>query len=178
MFIILEFISAYFFAIADTKPTKPAIKSSTLPRTSSQGNTCIHLLANDDLRFLLPMSSFIISSKWWLTDYALIPWLKGVRAYCVSFFIRLRCKKHVREMTGRCFPERDRVKPAPPPKPAGLTGQQLMMLPQRTIDINVPADYFIRLRLVQKSCCDLRIEVGSHHSFSLLHNTKESAIVK
>ena len=24
--------------IADTKPTKPAIKSSTLPRTSSQGN--------------------------------------------------------------------------------------------------------------------------------------------
>lgn len=35
-------IFLWFFSnllpLADTKPTKPAIKSSTLPRTSSQGN--------------------------------------------------------------------------------------------------------------------------------------------
>lgn len=47
MFIILVFD---FFPLtslplqADTKPTKPAIKSSTLPRTSSQGNSLYQLI--------------------------------------------------------------------------------------------------------------------------------------
>ncbi|CAG4984318.1 unnamed protein product [Parnassius apollo] len=73
---------------ADTKPAKPAIKSSTLPRTSSQ--------------------------------------------------------------------ERDRLKPAPPPKPAGLVGQQLALPQQRTL--NVGPDFFNQLRLLQKESRDLRIE--------------------
>ncbi|XP_059059864.1 coiled-coil domain-containing protein AGAP005037 isoform X7 [Achroia grisella] len=75
---------------ADTKPTKPAIKSSTLPRTSSQ--------------------------------------------------------------------ERDRLKPAPPPKPAGLVGQQIAMVPQRNYSINVSPDFFNQLRILQKQSHDLRIE--------------------
>ncbi|CAK1588080.1 unnamed protein product [Parnassius mnemosyne] len=75
---------------ADTKPAKPAIKSSTLPRTSSQ--------------------------------------------------------------------ERDRLKPAPPPKPAGLVGQQLALPPQKTYTLNVGPDFFNQLRLLQKQSRDLRIE--------------------
>ncbi|XP_061382367.1 coiled-coil domain-containing protein AGAP005037 isoform X13 [Danaus plexippus] len=75
---------------ADTKPTKPAIKSSTLPRTSSQ--------------------------------------------------------------------ERDRLKPAPPPKPVGLVGQQLPLPPQKTCTLNVNPDFFNQLRSLQKQSRDLRIE--------------------
>ncbi|XP_045542010.1 coiled-coil domain-containing protein AGAP005037 isoform X1 [Papilio machaon] len=75
---------------ADTKPAKPAIKSSTLPRTSSQ--------------------------------------------------------------------ERDRLKPAPPPKPAGLVSQQLPLAPQRTYTLNVGPDFFNQLRMLQKQSHDLRIE--------------------
>ncbi|KOB69667.1 putative actin [Operophtera brumata] len=59
----------------------------------------------------------------------------------------------------RSGPERDRLKPAPPPKPAGLSGQQLTMVPQRTIGINVSADFFHQLRLLQKQSRDLRIEL-------------------
>ncbi|CAH0716576.1 unnamed protein product, partial [Brenthis ino] len=87
---------------ADTKPTKPAIKSSTLPRTSSQ--------------------------------------------------------------------ERDRLKPAPPPKPAGLVGQQLAMVPQRTYTLNVHPDFFNQLRVLQKQSRDLRIETRNLRRSTLSHS--------
>ncbi|KAJ0183665.1 hypothetical protein K1T71_000088 [Dendrolimus kikuchii] len=86
---------------ADSKPTKPAIKSSTLPRTSSQ--------------------------------------------------------------------ERDRLKPAPPPKPAGLVGQQLALVPQRTYTINVTPDFFNQLRILQKQSRDLRIETRNLRRSTLAH---------
>ncbi|XP_075990630.1 coiled-coil domain-containing protein AGAP005037 isoform X5 [Anticarsia gemmatalis] len=86
---------------ADTKPTKPAIKSSTLPRTSSQ--------------------------------------------------------------------ERDRLKPAPPPKPAGLVGQQMNLVPQRTYTINVTPDFFNQLRVLQKQSRDLRIETRNLRRSTLAH---------
>lgn len=57
------------------------------------------------------------------------------------------------------FLERDRLKPAPPPKPAGLVGQQLALAPQRTYTLNVNPDFFNQLRVLQKQSRDLRIEV-------------------
>ncbi|XP_069364976.1 coiled-coil domain-containing protein AGAP005037 isoform X4 [Maniola hyperantus] len=87
---------------ADTKPTKPAIKSSTLPRTSSQ--------------------------------------------------------------------ERDRLKPAPPPKPAGLTGQQLTLAPQRSYTLNVTPEFFNQLRILQKQSRDLRIETRNLRRSTLSHS--------
>ncbi|XP_068621324.1 coiled-coil domain-containing protein AGAP005037 isoform X4 [Battus philenor] len=54
--------------------------------------------------------------------------------------------------------ERDRLKPAPPPKPAGLVGQQLPLAPQRTYTLNVGPDFFNQLRVLQKQSHDLRIE--------------------
>ncbi|XP_052746755.1 coiled-coil domain-containing protein AGAP005037 isoform X3 [Bicyclus anynana] len=87
---------------ADTKPTKPAIKSSTLPRTSSQ--------------------------------------------------------------------ERDRLKPAPPPKPAGLAGQQMTLAPQKNYSINVTPDYFNQLRILQKQSRDLRIETRNLRRSTLSHS--------
>ncbi|CAH1647855.1 unnamed protein product [Spodoptera littoralis] len=86
---------------ADSKPTKPAIKSSTLPRTSSQ--------------------------------------------------------------------ERDRLKPAPPPKPAGLASQQLALIPQKTCTINVSSDFPGQLRLLQKQSRDLRIETRNMRRSTLSH---------
>ncbi|XP_048488511.1 coiled-coil domain-containing protein CG32809 isoform X4 [Plutella xylostella] len=86
---------------ADTKPAKPAIKSSTLPRTSSQ--------------------------------------------------------------------ERDRLKPAPPPKPVGLAGQQMTMPPQRTYAINVTPDFFGQMRALQKQAHDLRIETRNMRRSTLNH---------
>ncbi|KAL3282961.1 hypothetical protein HHI36_006119 [Cryptolaemus montrouzieri] len=75
---------------ADTKPTKPAIKSSTLPRTSSQ--------------------------------------------------------------------ERDRLKPAPPPKPAALSPGQYE---SRNIyrDLQLTPEMYNQLRTLQKKAKDLRAEV-------------------
>ncbi|XP_041986734.1 coiled-coil domain-containing protein AGAP005037 isoform X3 [Aricia agestis] len=87
---------------ADTKPTKPAIKSSTLPRTSSQ--------------------------------------------------------------------ERDRLKPAPPPKPAGLVGQQMALAPQRSCTLNVNSDFFNQLRILQKQSHDLRIETRNLRRSTLSHS--------
>lgn len=55
--------------------------------------------------------------------------------------------------------ERDRLKPAPPPKPAGLAGQPLTLAPQRNYTLNVTPDYFSQLRVLQKQSRDLRIEV-------------------
>ncbi|XP_038216291.1 coiled-coil domain-containing protein AGAP005037 isoform X3 [Zerene cesonia] len=86
---------------ADTKPTKPAIKSSTLPRTSSQ--------------------------------------------------------------------ERDRLKPAPPPKPAGLVGQPLALVPQKTYTVTVTPDFFNQLHLLQKQSHDLRIETRNLRRTTLSH---------
>ncbi|XP_063394266.1 coiled-coil domain-containing protein AGAP005037 isoform X2 [Cydia fagiglandana] len=86
---------------ADTKPTKPAIKSSTLPRTSSQ--------------------------------------------------------------------ERDRLKPAPPPKPAGLVGQQLALVSQKIYTINVTPDFFNDMRVLQKQSRDLRIETRNLRRSTLSH---------
>ncbi|XP_026317276.1 coiled-coil domain-containing protein AGAP005037 isoform X7 [Hyposmocoma kahamanoa] len=86
---------------ADTKPTKPAIKSSTLPRTSSQ--------------------------------------------------------------------ERDRLKPAPPPKPAGLVGPQMALVPQRTYNINVTPEFFNQLTVLQKQSRDLRIETRNLRRSTLSH---------
>nr|XP_037866707.1 coiled-coil domain-containing protein AGAP005037 isoform X4 [Bombyx mori] len=86
---------------ADTKPAKPAIKSSTLPRTSSQ--------------------------------------------------------------------ERDRLKPAPPPKPAGLVGKQNPMGPQKIYTINVTSDFFGQLRVLQKQSRDLRIETRNLRRSTLTH---------
>ncbi|CAH2238196.1 jg2614, partial [Pararge aegeria aegeria] len=87
---------------ADTKPTKPAIKSSTLPRTSSQ--------------------------------------------------------------------ERDRLKPAPPPKPAGLASQQMALAPQKNYTLNVTPDYFNQLRILQKQSRDLRIETRNLRRSTLSHS--------
>lgn len=56
--------------------------------------------------------------------------------------------------------ERDRLKPAPPPKPAGLANQQMAMVPQRSYTITVTPDFFNQLRILQKQSRDLRIEVG------------------
>ncbi|XP_045509778.1 coiled-coil domain-containing protein AGAP005037 isoform X2 [Colias croceus] len=86
---------------ADTKPTKPAIKSSTLPRTSSQ--------------------------------------------------------------------ERDRLKPAPPPKPAGLVGQPLALVPQKTYTVTVTPDFFNQLHMLQKESRDLRIETRNLRRTTLSH---------
>ncbi|XP_063546338.1 coiled-coil domain-containing protein AGAP005037 isoform X8 [Cydia strobilella] len=86
---------------ADTKPTKPAIKSSTLPRTSSQ--------------------------------------------------------------------ERDRLKPAPPPKPAGLVGQQLALVSHKIYTINVTPDFFNDMRVLQKQSRDLRIETRNLRRSTLSH---------
>lgn len=58
-----------------------------------------------------------------------------------------------------CISERDRLKPAPPPKPAGLASQQLALIPQKTYTINVTPDFQGQLRLLQKQGHDLRIEV-------------------
>ncbi|XP_072931295.1 coiled-coil domain-containing protein AGAP005037 isoform X2 [Epargyreus clarus] len=86
---------------ADTKPTKPAIKSSTLPRTSSQ--------------------------------------------------------------------ERDRLKPAPPPKPAGLGAQPIALAPQRTYQLNVTPDFFNQMRNLLKQSRDLRIETRNLRRSTLSH---------
>ncbi|XP_022123972.2 coiled-coil domain-containing protein AGAP005037 isoform X8 [Pieris rapae] len=86
---------------ADTKPTKPAIKSSTLPRTSSQ--------------------------------------------------------------------ERDRHKPAPPPKPAGLVSQPLALVPQKTYTVTVTPDFFSELHHLQKQSRDLRIETRNLRRTTLSH---------
>lgn len=57
--------------------------------------------------------------------------------------------------------ERDRLKPAPPPKPAGL-GPQLAAVPQKVYNITVPADFLSRMQLLLKQARDIRIEVGSN----------------
>lgn len=58
-----------------------------------------------------------------------------------------------------CSLERDRLKPAPPPKPACLVGQQMALVPQRSYTLNVNPDFFNQLRVLQKQSRDLRIEV-------------------
>ncbi|CAH0716579.1 unnamed protein product, partial [Brenthis ino] len=66
--------------------------------------------------------------------------------------------------------ERDRLKPAPPPKPAGLVGQQLAMVPQRTYTLNVHPDFFNQLRVLQKQSRDLRIETRNLRRSTLSHS--------
>lgn len=53
--------------------------------------------------------------------------------------------------------ERDRLKPAPPPKPTGL-GPTLPVAPQKVYTLNVPADYVNQLYMLQKQARDLRLE--------------------
>ncbi|XP_031767240.2 coiled-coil domain-containing protein AGAP005037 isoform X5 [Galleria mellonella] len=65
--------------------------------------------------------------------------------------------------------ERDRLKPAPPPKPAGLVGQQLALVPQRSYTINVSPDFFNQLRILQKQSRDLRIETRNLRRSTLAH---------
>ncbi|XP_049885196.1 coiled-coil domain-containing protein AGAP005037 isoform X4 [Pectinophora gossypiella] len=65
--------------------------------------------------------------------------------------------------------ERDRLKPAPPPKPAGLVGQQLALVPQRTYTINVSPDFFNQLRVLQKQSRDLRLETRNLRRSTLSH---------
>ncbi|XP_026742398.1 coiled-coil domain-containing protein AGAP005037 isoform X4 [Trichoplusia ni] len=65
--------------------------------------------------------------------------------------------------------ERDRLKPAPPPKPAGLVGQQLALVPQKTYTINVTPDFFSQLRVLQKQSRDLRIETRNLRRSTLTH---------
>ncbi|XP_060809559.1 coiled-coil domain-containing protein AGAP005037 isoform X7 [Amyelois transitella] len=64
--------------------------------------------------------------------------------------------------------ERDRLKPAPPPKPAGLVGQQTMVA-QRTYTITVNTDFFNQLRILQKQSRDLRIETRNLRRSTLAH---------
>ncbi|XP_046977038.1 coiled-coil domain-containing protein AGAP005037 isoform X4 [Vanessa cardui] len=66
--------------------------------------------------------------------------------------------------------ERDRLKPAPPPKPAGLVGQQLNLVPQRTYTLNVNPDFFNQLRVLQKQSRDLRIETRNLRRSTLSHS--------
>ncbi|XP_030745041.1 coiled-coil domain-containing protein AGAP005037 isoform X2 [Sitophilus oryzae] len=91
---------------ADTKPTKPAIKSSTLPRTSSQ--------------------------------------------------------------------ERDRLKPAPPPKPASLSPGQYDSRIYR--DLQLTPEMYNQLRGLQKKAKDLRAEVRNLRRMSQAqaHSVKET----
>nr|XP_049693560.1 coiled-coil domain-containing protein AGAP005037 isoform X5 [Helicoverpa armigera] len=65
--------------------------------------------------------------------------------------------------------ERDRLKPAPPPKPAGLASQQLALVPQKTYTINVTSDFQNQLRLLQKQGRDLRIETRNMRRSTLTH---------
>ncbi|XP_028172132.1 coiled-coil domain-containing protein AGAP005037 isoform X1 [Ostrinia furnacalis] len=65
--------------------------------------------------------------------------------------------------------ERDRLKPAPPPKPAGLVGQQLALVSPRTYTINVTPDFFNQLRVLQKQSRDLRIETRNLRRSTLTH---------
>ncbi|XP_053624738.1 coiled-coil domain-containing protein CG32809 isoform X5 [Plodia interpunctella] len=65
--------------------------------------------------------------------------------------------------------ERDRLKPAPPPKPAGLANQQMAMVPQRSYTITVTPDFFNQLRILQKQSRDLRIETRNLRRSTLAH---------
>ncbi|XP_073950856.1 coiled-coil domain-containing protein AGAP005037 isoform X6 [Choristoneura fumiferana] len=65
--------------------------------------------------------------------------------------------------------ERDRLKPAPPPKPAGLVGQQLTLVNQKIYTINVTPDFFNDMRVLQKQSRDLRIETRNLRRSTLSH---------
>ncbi|XP_026317024.1 coiled-coil domain-containing protein AGAP005037 isoform X4 [Hyposmocoma kahamanoa] len=65
--------------------------------------------------------------------------------------------------------ERDRLKPAPPPKPAGLVGPQMALVPQRTYNINVTPEFFNQLTVLQKQSRDLRIETRNLRRSTLSH---------
>ncbi|XP_061707045.1 coiled-coil domain-containing protein CG32809 isoform X5 [Cydia pomonella] len=65
--------------------------------------------------------------------------------------------------------ERDRLKPAPPPKPAGLVGQQLALVSQKIYTINVTPDFFNDMRVLQKQSRDLRIETRNLRRSTLSH---------
>lgn len=56
--------------------------------------------------------------------------------------------------------ERDRLKPAPPPKPAGLSAQQLAIAPPKPFTIMVTPDFVTKMNDVQKQTQDVRIEVN------------------
>ncbi|XP_039763517.1 coiled-coil domain-containing protein AGAP005037 isoform X2 [Pararge aegeria] len=66
--------------------------------------------------------------------------------------------------------ERDRLKPAPPPKPAGLASQQMALAPQKNYTLNVTPDYFNQLRILQKQSRDLRIETRNLRRSTLSHS--------
>ncbi|CAH2103293.1 unnamed protein product [Euphydryas editha] len=66
--------------------------------------------------------------------------------------------------------ERDRLKPAPPPKPACLVGQQMALVPQRSYTLNVNPDFFNQLRVLQKQSRDLRIETRNLRRSTLSHS--------
>lgn len=82
-------------------------------------------------------------------------------SHAVSFWCLL--KHRINDLfvlwRGLIIAERDRLKPAPPPKPAGLSGQQMTLAPQRTYAINVNPDFFSQMRMLQKQAHDLRMEV-------------------
>ncbi|XP_063546334.1 coiled-coil domain-containing protein AGAP005037 isoform X5 [Cydia strobilella] len=65
--------------------------------------------------------------------------------------------------------ERDRLKPAPPPKPAGLVGQQLALVSHKIYTINVTPDFFNDMRVLQKQSRDLRIETRNLRRSTLSH---------
>lgn len=67
-----------------------------------------------------------------------------------------------------CVAERDRLKPAPPPKPAGLVGPPMALVPQRTYNISVTPEFFNQLTVLQKQSRDLRIEVKLNYVFNSL----------
>ncbi|CAK1554732.1 unnamed protein product [Leptosia nina] len=65
--------------------------------------------------------------------------------------------------------ERDRLKPAPPPKPAGLVSQPLALVPQKTYTVTVTPDFFNELHHLQKQSRDLRIETRNLRRTTLSH---------
>lgn len=183
MILIFDFFPLTSLPIqADTKPTKPAIKSSTLPRTSSQGKLFdVHYSTTTGLTFIPSqlMSSrrcfsfismtFATTGRAWPQSFILTECCirsLGIASFCLQLFHRaLGRRKHVEGLMG-FFPiaERDRLKPAPPPKPAGLSGQQMALAPQRSYTIHITADFFQQFRVLQKQSRDLRIEVSNYRS--------------